>query len=140
MELELVDQELEFRLGVGVTGQQHLAPVGGRQMNIDHLDGGELLESAARGQSWRQGMQATLQRDLQAVGQKRDEDVGFDPLLVLMEDRPDRQIAFQILERLFDGNELGVVLPQQRGIILGEIGAQQIASFASPDPFAASGD
>ena len=79
LELELLDQELEFRLRLGVAGQQQLAPVGRRQMNIDHLDGGKLFESAARSQSWRQRMQATLQRDLQTVGQERDEDMGFDP-------------------------------------------------------------
>jgi hypothetical protein len=35
-----------------------------------------------------------------------------------------RQVAFEITERLFDGDELRVVLPELRGIILGEIGAQ----------------
>jgi len=51
-----------------------------------------------------------------------------------MEDWPYRQVALQFLERLFDSNELHVVLPQQRGIVLREVGAQQIASFALPDP------
>jgi hypothetical protein len=37
--------------------------------------------------------------------------VGFDPLFVLMEDRTDRQVAFEIAERLFNGDELRVVLP-----------------------------
>ena len=59
-ELELLDQKLEFWLGLSVACQQHLAPVGGWQMDIDHLDGGELLESTARGQSRRQSMQAAL--------------------------------------------------------------------------------
>ena len=79
IEPELLDQELEFRFGLGVAGQQQFPSVGSRQMYIDHLDGRELLESAARGQSWCQGMQATLQRDLQTVGQKCNEDMGFDP-------------------------------------------------------------
>ena len=78
-------------------------------------------------------MEAPLQRDLQAVRQECDEDMGFDPVLVLMEDRPDRQIAFQVFERLLHANKLSVVLPQQCGIVLGEVGPQQIASFASPD-------
>jgi hypothetical protein len=39
LELELLDQEPEFRLRLGVAGQQQLPPVGRRQMNIDHLDG-----------------------------------------------------------------------------------------------------
>ena len=97
MEPELLDQEPEFRLRLGVTGQQQLPPVGRRQMNIDHLDGGKLFESAPRSQSWRQRMQATLQRDLQTVGQERYENMSFDSALFLMEDRANCQIAFQIL-------------------------------------------
>jgi hypothetical protein len=57
--------------------------------------------------------------------------MGFDPALVLMEDRPNRQVALQVFERLFHGDKLDVLLPQQRGIVLGEVGAQQIAPFAS---------
>jgi hypothetical protein len=47
--------------------------------------------------------------------------MSFDPAFVLMEDRADRQVALQVFERLFHGDELNVVLPQQRGIVLGEI-------------------
>jgi hypothetical protein len=96
-EFELLDQKLEFWLGLSVACQQHLAAVGRGQMNIDHLDGGELLKTTARDQSWRQGMEATVQRDLQTISQERDEDMGFDPVLVLMEDRPYGQIALQVL-------------------------------------------
>ncbi len=60
LELELVDQKLEFRFGLGVAGQQQLAPIGRRQMDIDHLHGGELLHSATRGQPRREGMQSAL--------------------------------------------------------------------------------
>jgi hypothetical protein len=70
LEPELLDREPEFQLRLGVAGQQQLPPVGRRQMNIDHLDGGKLFESAPRSQSWRQRMHATLQRDLQTVGQE----------------------------------------------------------------------
>jgi hypothetical protein len=82
-------------------------------MNIDHLDGGKLLEGAARGQSWRQCMQATLERDLQTISQERNEDVGFDSALVLMEDRPYRQIALQVLERptIAGRRRLGTMFP-----------------------------
>src|SRR5260370_2603949 len=77
-------------------------------------------------------MKGARERDVHAIRQKGDEDVGFDPLFVLMEDRTDRQVAFEIAEPLFDGDELRVVLPELRGIILGEIGAQQIATFTPP--------
>ena len=58
--LELPDQKLEFRLGLGVAGQQQFASISGRQMDIDHLGGGEFLQCATRGQPGRQGVQTTL--------------------------------------------------------------------------------
>ena len=39
---------------------------------------------------------------MQAVSQEGDKDVSLDALLGLMKDRPDRKIAFQVPERLFD--------------------------------------
>ena len=58
--------------------------------------------------------------------------VGFDLVLVLMEYGAYRQILLQVFECLFHGNELDIVrLPQQCGIVLGEIGAQQITPFAA---------
>jgi hypothetical protein len=62
LELEVPDQKLKFRLGLGVAGQQQFPPAGCRQMNIDHPHGGEFLQSAVRGQSWRQGMRTALER------------------------------------------------------------------------------
>ena len=72
-ELEPVDQEFELRLGLGVSGKHDLAAVGGRQMDINHLDGGELFERASRGQAGSQGVQASGQRDVQAVSQEGNE-------------------------------------------------------------------
>ena len=81
-------------------------------MHVDHLHGGELFERAAWGQSWRQGMEAPPERDVQTIGEEGDEDVGLDPRLILMEDRADREIALEVLEGFFDGHELQIVLPQ----------------------------
>ena len=75
------------------------------------MDGGELFESASRGQPRRQGMEATGQGDLHTVGEKGDEDMGLYAPLVLMEDRTDREVALEIFERFFDGDELYVILP-----------------------------
>ena len=52
---------------------------------------------------------------------------------VLMEDGPDRQIAFEVLERLLDVDELQIELPELGRVGFGEIGAQQIAPFAAAD-------
>ena len=57
---------------------------------------------------------------------------GFNSTLVLVEDRTDCQVAFEIAEGFFDGDELDVVLPQLGGIVAGKIGAQQITAFAPP--------
>jgi hypothetical protein len=96
----LLDQEAEFWLGLGIARQQQLPPIGCRQVDIDHLDRGEFLQSAACGQPGRQGMQAKLERDLQTVGEECDEDMSFYSVLVLMEDRTYRQILLQVFESL----------------------------------------
>jgi hypothetical protein len=54
-----------------------------------------LVERAARGQPVCESMKAAPERDLHAISQKCDEDMGFDPLFVLMENRTDRQVAFE---------------------------------------------
>ena len=95
LELELPDQKLEFLLRLGVSRQPQLSTVGRRQMDIDHLHGGELLQNAACGQSRRQRVQPTLQGDLHAVGQEGDEDMGLDPSLVVVEHRANRQVLLQ---------------------------------------------
>jgi hypothetical protein len=70
---ELMDQQLEFALGLGISGRHQFPPVGRRQMDVDHLHGGEFLQRAARGQPGREPMKTALQRHLQAVRQERDE-------------------------------------------------------------------
>ena len=64
------------------------------------------------------------QRDVQTIGQKRNQDVRLDPFFALMKDRPDRQIALEILKRLFDVDQLQVQAPELSRIGLGQIGAQ----------------
>jgi hypothetical protein len=38
-------------------------------MDVDHLDGGELFQRAARGQARRQSVQPARQGDLQGIGE-----------------------------------------------------------------------
>ena len=132
-ELQPLQQQLEFGLRFGVTGQQDRSTIGGRDFDVDHLHGGELLKHAARGQPGRLRSQLLGERDVQAVGQEGDEDVRFNPRFLLVVDRPDRKIAFEILEGFLDLRELDVVAPQLGGVAAGEIGAQQVAAFAATD-------
>ena len=113
--------------------QRNGSTVGGRDLDVDHLYGGELLEHAAWRQSGRMRSQLLGKREVQAVGQKGNEDVRFNPRFFLVVDRPDRKIALEILECFFDLRELDVVTPQLGGVAAGEIGAQQIPAFATPD-------
>ena len=71
-------------------------------MDVDHLDGCELFQRAARGQSRRERVEPARQRDLHAIDEEGDEDVRFDSAFVVMEDRADRQVALQVFERFLD--------------------------------------
>lgn len=55
--------------------------------------------------------------------------MGLDAPLLLVKDRPDRKIALEVLEGLFDLDKLEIVIPQQRGI--GEVAAQPVTPFPS---------
>ena len=68
------------------------AHIRGRQVDVDHLDCRHLGEQRARREARRQRSQPLLQRDLQAVGQKRNENVGFDPRVGLMINRPNETV------------------------------------------------
>src|SRR5271157_2083944 len=131
-ELELVQQELVVLLRLGVAGEDERAPVRGWKVNVQHLDGGELLKYGAGREPRRQRAQALFQRHLKAIGEEGHEDVRLDALVRLMIDGPDGEIALQLLERLLHFGELDVEGPQLRRGLSYEIGAQQIPAFVSP--------
>ena len=62
-----------------------------------------------------QRSQPLLQRDLQAVGEERDKDEGFNPLIGLVVDRADCQVSLQFLECLFHLDQLQVERPSCAG-------------------------
>jgi hypothetical protein len=77
-----VKEEREFGLRFGIEGQQQLAAVGCRDMQIDHLHGGELFDGAARRQPRRQRVQPPAERDVETIGEEGDEDIA-DPLFAV---------------------------------------------------------
>ena len=105
-ELEFLEQQLQLRFGLRVAREGEFATIGRRHVDIDHLHGGELLEHAARGKAWSECFQLLAERDVQAIGEEGDKNVRFDAPLLLMEDRADRQIAFEGLEGGLDFDEL----------------------------------
>ena len=60
-------------VGLGVTAQDQGAAIVGWEMNIEHLDAGELIEHGARGETRRQRFELRSQGDVQAVGHEGDE-------------------------------------------------------------------
>lgn len=121
---ELLEKKEKVRFGMGVAGENDFASIGGGQMDIEHLHGGELFEDRAWGESAGPGFEAGLEGDLKTVGQEGDKDVGFDPFLTLVVDGPDGQIAFEFLEGLFDLCELQVIFPKFGRVVPVQIGAQ----------------
>ena len=53
----------------------------------------------------------------------------LDPGFALMEDRADREVVLELLEGLFDLGELHIVLPERRGVFVGQVRAQQVAAL-----------
>jgi len=98
-------------------------------VDVQHLDGGELLKYCAGRQPRRQRAQALFQRDLEAIGEEGHEDVRLNTLVCLMIDGPDGEIALELLEGLLHLGELDVEGPQLRRGLSQEIGAQQILAF-----------
>ena len=74
-ELELLQEELVILLRLGIAGEDERTVVRGGEVNVQHLDGGELLKHGAGRQPRRQGTQALLQRHLKAMYKEGHEDV-----------------------------------------------------------------
>lgn len=97
-ELELLQDDLLVLVQLGVARQDDLAAVGGRQVDIDHLNGGHFLEHRPWGQAGCERAQAVLEGDLEAIGDEGDKDMGLDAVIELVVDRPDSQVPFSSLK------------------------------------------
>jgi hypothetical protein len=111
--------------------EQQLATVGRREMYIEQLHAGEPVWHLACGEARRMSFELLPERDVQAVRQKRDEDVRLGPIFALMNDRPNREVVLQVLERSFHFDERQVELPELRRVARREVGAQQIPALAA---------
>jgi hypothetical protein len=84
----------------------------------------------SRGGPWGERGQPSRQSGVETIGEEGNEDVRFDARLEVMEDGADCEIALEIPESLFDPHELEVIAPPPGGIVIDQIGAQEIASLA----------
>ena len=81
--IQLVKKDALVHVGLGVTTQDQGAPIGGREMHIEHLQGRELVEHAAWRKPRGQGLESRAQRDVQTVGDKGDKDMRLNAALEL---------------------------------------------------------
>ncbi len=58
--------------------------------------------------------------------------MGLDAVVELVIDRPDGEIAFQLLEGPLDLGELYLKAPQAGRVVVAEVGAQQVTALAPP--------
>src|SRR5277367_6146082 len=58
--------------------------------------------------------------------------MGFDAVLELVMDGPNRQIVLQFPERLLDLDQLEIEPPEMAGVVAPDVGAKQIAAFTPP--------
>ena len=82
-----MQKEFEIIVGLGVARHDPPAAVRSRDADNDHLDRSEFFQHGQRCQTGSISRQAILQRHLQTVSQKRDEDMCVDAMLLLMVDR-----------------------------------------------------
>jgi len=68
LELELLEQQFAIVVRLSITREDQGALIGSWQVDVNHLDGSELLQHGAWGQAWRQTAQSGTQGDMQAVG------------------------------------------------------------------------
>ena len=73
MDLQLIEDGLNVLVRLCVTRHHQPAAIHHRDPDLDHLNGGELVEHSRRRQTRRVDHQAVLQCDLQRVSQKRDQ-------------------------------------------------------------------
>ena len=113
--------------------QHQVTAVGGRQVDVHHLQGGELLQHRAGRQARRVLSGEILQRHLQAVGQEGDEDVRLDAPVVLMEDRAHREVVLEFLERLLDLGELVIAHTAGGGLTLQDTAEALVVRAVLPE-------
>ena len=81
------DQHLLIGGEFGVAAEDQGAAIGSGKMDVEHLDGGELVEHGPGREARRQRLEASAQRDVQSIGQEGDEDMRLDAVFVLVVDR-----------------------------------------------------
>ena len=102
IKLQVLHEKLLVGVQFSVAAQDQPAAIGGGEVNVEHLDGGELVEHGPGREAGGQRLEPGAQRDVKAIGHEGNEDVRFDAVLKLVMDRSELQIILEILERGLD--------------------------------------
>lgn len=94
-EREAVEEEGDVPAGLGAAHEEQFAAIGGGDGDVEQLHGGEFLQDDARHQAGGEATELLAERDRQAVGKKRDEQMRFDPLGFVMKNGPQTKVAFE---------------------------------------------
>jgi len=71
---------------------------------------------------------------VQAIRQEAHEQVRLNASLVLVKDRPDRQVALEVAKGLLHLHQLQMVIPHHSRVCLGQIAAQQVPALSATKP------
>src|SRR5215471_18755351 len=81
IKFQVLHEKLLVGVQFGVAAQDQRAAVGGWEVDVEHLDGGKLVEHGPRGEPGGQRFELGVQRDVKAIGHKGNEDVRFYTML-----------------------------------------------------------
>src|SRR6202035_2964249 len=127
-QLHLLDEQLGIGRRLRVAWQNQPALIDSRNPDVDHLDFCQLLQHRRRRQSRGVQQETLLQRDLQAVGEKGNQNVRVGAVLQLMVNGAYAEFTLERSEDRFDLRQLYVARPQDTGISGGQVGEQQVLS------------
>jgi hypothetical protein len=116
---------------VRVAFHPHLADLGGGDGHTGRFSPAVPLRDADGTQTGRGLLVALLKGDMLAAGEEADENVYYDPLVVLVKDGARSEVAFEGAEGFFDANEMDVVAPEFAGARSGEVASRQIPAFVT---------
>ena len=120
--MKLLQEEQGVLLRLRVAGQNQPSSINGRHPDVDHLNGREFVQHSGGCQTRCLKTKPVLQRDLQAVGQKRHQHRGVHAMFQLVVNRADPQFAFQRPEHRLNLRQLDVAGPQDGWIFTVGIG------------------
>ena len=128
--MEMLQEQRRVFVRLRVSGRNQPSSVNGRHPDVDHLNRRQLFQHGGGSQPRCIKHQAVFQRDLQAIGQERNQDMRIHAMLQPMVNRAKSQIAFQGTEHRFDLRQLYVARPEDGGIFAADVGARQVVAIA----------